>query len=351
MASSSPSLFCSHEHLEWTQEQLWKAIVDHDLDALQEVVSSSFRLDVNFHPAGHFYTPFYQAVGPSKIHTKMCRVLLEHTNADISLGGERTGVSPLAKACQYENEDLVKVILDKIQVHVPLWQHESILNICAGDRCTPLIRSAKKGNLPIVQLLLEHPVSRGVVNVHHYDQQAMNALMHACTENHYEVAEYLIKNTHLNVNDYKVDTPIWYAAAHGNAKIVELLVQNGAKIEYRREGTIYSSTPLMEACEWGHLEVVKTLLEYGANPTNKTGRKALKLAKEPGYHQVVELMEQWSRRVTGLESVAENGGQASLLPLVLCKAAKRLDLMFRIVRQSGDSICYSRRRRMNEADR
>ena len=52
-------------------------------------------------------------------------------------------------------------------------------------------------------------------------------------------------------------------------------------------------SPLRGAAWCGHEEVVRTLLEYGANPSiprPQTGHTAHDLAKERGHHRIVELL-------------------------------------------------------------
>jgi len=321
---------------------------------------------------------FLEAVGPSSTHTEMVRILLSHCTTNIRLVAEIPLVStslmttPLGKACLLENYDLVRLLLEHYYKNKTDLQEnrqreegclgsslqlDRIVDYSWGDRRTPLIHMAKRGNLPLVRLLVE----QGGADILRYDQQAMNPLMHACTENHHHVVKYLldhyascnpsVKARVDYVNHYKVDTAIWYASAHGHADIVTLLIDRGAKIEYRLDGTVYSSTPLMEACQWGHLDVVRVLLEHGADPSNKTGDKALKMAKSAGYQQVVDLMTRWARKLRALEEFAIGSDSnattrltpspPSLLPMIFTMAAKRYDLVFRIVCQRGDMIGYS----------
>jgi len=66
---------------------------------------------------------------------------------------------------------------------------------------------------------------------------------------------------------------------------------NGAKIETTDAET--GSTALHLAAGWGRVDVVKLLLEHGADKTakNKHGRTALELAKEAGFEEVVKALE------------------------------------------------------------
>jgi ankyrin repeat protein len=61
--------------------------------------------------------------------------------------------------------------------------------------------------------------------------------------------------------------------------------------------TIDGSTPLMCAAAWGNLEVVKVLLECGANRTkvDRTGATAADTALEKGEDDAAELINSYSK--------------------------------------------------------
>ena len=92
-----------------------------------------------------------------------------------------------------------------------------------------------------------------------------------------QVEEYLREgaNPHISVIDdheyirgsQRVPAII-YAARHINSPtIMELLLQNGVSIEKKYD----TSTPLIEAAEWGNLSAVEFLLDNGANINATTG--------------------------------------------------------------------------------
>lgn len=366
-----------------------------------------------------FGGPLVACIGPNPLHTEMVRCLLTpHTlqnpesskttivrtnasfdnvlNAPHDIGGGFS--TPLELACHYENLELVKLLLDhganlnhgykcrqgpltvvcqkgQLTLAQLLLEHGANPNACVNDGLTPLIRAARAGNLNLVQLLLQpcnttitksndeksfHENQWGT-NVYHYDQQSMNALMHACAENKEDVVRFLASggirdndnHNHQNnksrivhyVNNYKVDPALWYASAHGSTGIVKFLMDDcGAIASYRKNPTVYSSTPLEEASQWGHVSTVKALLERsGSDPRSRSGQKARSMANRSGYHNVVKLLDEWKDRYDRIETSSFALG---LLPQLL---SKKQDCAHRLLcNHAGGIVCaYQNNRRSN----
>ncbi|PWZ27722.1 putative E3 ubiquitin-protein ligase XBOS32 [Zea mays] len=58
------------------------------------------------------------------------------------------------------------------------------------------------------------------------------------------------------------NSPLHYAAAQGHHEIVSLLLESGVEINLRN---YRGQTALMQACQYGHWEVVQTLILFNAN--------------------------------------------------------------------------------------
>ena len=94
---------------------------------------------------------------------------------------------------------------------------------------------------------------------------------------------------HRNVSDY---TPLSLAASGGFVNIIKLLLDNGAEIN-SRTGSKLGISPLMLAAMNGHVAAVKMLLDMGSdiNAQIETNRNtALTLACFQGRHEVVSLL-------------------------------------------------------------
>ena len=101
------------------------------------------------------------------------------------------------------------------------------------------------------------------------------------------------------------DEVLHEAASGGNIAEVVALLGRGADANVRRADL--RQTPLMEAAEAGHEEVVRRLLEYGAavNAANKHGETALTLAADGGHTAVVSVLLDWGAAVNVLDEFGD----------------------------------------------
>ncbi|RAL51403.1 hypothetical protein DM860_010905 [Cuscuta australis] len=87
-----------------------------------------------------------------------------------------------------------------------------------------------------------------------------------------------------------LNSPLHFAAAKGHNEIVALLLENGADVNSRN---YCGQTALMQACRYGHWEVVQTLLLFRCNVTRAdylSGRTALHFAALHGHVRCVRLV-------------------------------------------------------------
>ncbi|ODM23843.1 hypothetical protein SI65_01433 [Aspergillus cristatus] len=97
------------------------------------------------------------------------------------------------------------------------------------------------------------------------DQNGRTRLARACAASELEtaIARHAERPEDLNVADNAGNTPLQIAALEGCAPIVEFLLSVDCEIDTKN---IDKDTPLIDAVENGHLDVVKLLLDAGANP-------------------------------------------------------------------------------------
>lgn len=96
------------------------------------------------------------------------------------------------------------------------------------------------------------------------DSNGWTALHHASYNGDLESAALLIKDGSANVNAYSNQqrTPLHFAALNNHKEVIQLLLSNGAELEWVDE---QKCTPLHLACKRGHIESVALLLTSGAN--------------------------------------------------------------------------------------
>ncbi|KAL3940599.1 MAG: hypothetical protein SGBAC_004883 [Bacillariaceae sp.] len=153
----------------------------------------------------------------------------------------------------------------------------------------------------------------------------------AVVNGHVEVVKWLLTlpvDTGLNVPVQQL-TPLQSACDHGHSKIVKCLLENGADIQANPS---YPGPILTRASLNGHLEVVKLLVAekyVDVNESNYLGKTALRVACEYGHLQVVKFLVD-----SGARSTADcNGNKA---PLNQACAEGHLDIVKWLVWKGDD---------------
>ncbi|KHK49829.1 hypothetical protein PI87_24005 [Ralstonia sp. A12] len=131
-------------------------------------------------------------------------------------------------------------------------EYYSHINDADKDGCTPLMMLAERGNVALVQWLLE-------------------------------------RNGRWDYKSNAGMTAMMYAAANGHVEALRALLEKDSEVNARLERKM---RPLMLAAASGHVEVVEELLKHGADPhaRNIDGKHALHFAAENGQSGVAELL-------------------------------------------------------------
>lgn len=157
-------------------------------------------------------------------------------------------------------------------------------NIKTDFENTPLILAALYDNVETVKILLEFGADVNIKN-----QEKNNALMemldnnwiNKITPDALRIIEILI-NAGIDVNATNVygETPILLAVKKNNFELVKLLLNSGANPNVSFGG--YEITPLKIAASNGNFDIVKILLQAGANPnaSNQEGETAASMLSE-----------------------------------------------------------------------
>ncbi|XP_039318493.1 ankyrin repeat and KH domain-containing protein 1 isoform X16 [Saimiri boliviensis] len=251
------------------------------------------------------HTPLMEAASAG--HVEVARVLLDH-GAGINTHSNEFKESALTLACYKGHLDMVRFLLEAgaDQEHKTDEMHTALMEACMDGHVevarllldsgaqvnmpadsfeSPLTLAACGGHVELAALLIE----RGA-NLEEVNDEGYTPLMEAAREGHEEmVALLLAQGANINAQTEETqETALTLACCGGFSEVADFLIKAGADIE------LGCSTPLMEASQEGHLELVKYLLASGANvhATTATGDTALTYACENGHTDVADVLLQ-----------------------------------------------------------
>lgn len=192
-----------------------------------------------------------------------------------------------------------------------------------GD-CTPLMEAASGGYVDIVKLLIAHEAD---VNA---QSSAGNTPLHyaACGGFEDVVQELLEAGANVEQHNENGHTPLMESASAGHVGVARILLRAGAGIN--THSNEFKESALTLACYKGHLEMVKFLLEAGADQEHKTDEMhtALMEASMDGHVEVARLLLDSGAQVNmpadSFESpltLAACGGHVDLAALLIERGA------------------------------
>ena len=110
-------------------------------------------------------------------------------------------------------------------------------------------------------------------------------------------------------------TPLLIACQNGHVDAARLLLDNGAEVN---RATERGQTPLFIACEEGHVDTARLLLDKGAevDRANKHGRTPLDAAKHFNHDAVIALLEEHLDLKFPLHAAARTGDVEAMTQLL-----------------------------------
>jgi serine/threonine-protein phosphatase 6 regulatory ankyrin repeat subunit A/serine/threonine-protein phosphatase 6 regulatory ankyrin repeat subunit B len=196
---------------------------------------------------------------------------------------------------------------------------------------TPLMLACKKGPLEAVEMLVE---ARKGLGLDEKCDQGRTALQYAVYGGHKDIVAFLLsKGAQANTSDGDSFTPFMYACLHGHLDMVQILhgAAEGQGLEARdSEG----QTALHDAALGGHKEVAAFLLSQGADASSRDDEDAtpVMLACEEGHLEVVQMLLE-ATEGQGLEDRDRNGWTA----LHLAAAAGHKDVVAFLLSKGADA--------------
>ena len=200
----------------------------------------------------------------------------------------------------------------------------------ATDACkisiSPLFIAAKKGDLALVQKLLEQGVDKDKAND---NEHGMCPLHIAAGNGHLPVVKCLLEHgADVNKGNIIGCNPLYAAAFMGHLAVVQLLVEQGVDTNKVSD---YGGMAIHGAAQEGHLGVVRYLIEQGADKdkADNEGYSPLHYAALDGHLDVVQfLVEQGADK-----DKADNEGYS---PLFIAAQNGYLDMVRYFVEQRAD---------------
>ena len=133
-------------------------------------------------------------------------------------------------------------------------------------------------------------------------REGRTALHRASIGGHDLIVKFLLEKSSdpkkdSNIKDQNEFSPLSYAAANGHVNVMRLLLDVGANMSYRdKEGW----TALMHASHNSHFDAVKLLLERGADVNQESGNRltALIEASKKGHGDIVRLLLKYGAEKT-----------------------------------------------------
>ncbi|XP_046672408.1 ankyrin repeat domain-containing protein 17-like isoform X4 [Homalodisca vitripennis] len=288
------------------------------------------------------HTPLMEAASAG--HVTVAKILLEH-GAGINTHSNEFKESALTLACYKGHLDMVRFLLEAgadqehktDEMHTALMEasmdgHVEVakllldsgaqVNMPTDSFESPLTLAACGGHVDLALLLIE----RGA-NIEEVNDEGYTPLMEAAREGHEEMVSVLLnKGANINAQTEETqETALTLACCGGFLEVADYLIKHGAELE------LGASTPLMEAAQEGHLDLVRYLLEARADvhAQTQTGDTALTYACENGHTDVADLLIQYG---ANLEHESE-GGRTPLMKA--CRAGHLCTVQF-LISKSAD---------------
>lgn len=181
---------------------------------------------------------------------------------------------------------ITALVRDDVSTVIALQLRGLDINTPDPELNPPLVLALQRDALHVAR----HLVEQRDLDIEATNPAGENALMIAALRGHLDIVQALIRRgAQVNRPGW---TPLHYAATGKSDQavaITRLLLEHHAYIDAESPNR---STPLMMAARYGRAEVVRLLLEEGADPTlrNQLGLDAIDFARQVGRETIVELI-------------------------------------------------------------
>jgi ankyrin repeat protein len=169
-------------------------------------------------------------------------------------------------------------------------------NVCGPGGLTPLMIATAGGDMSTVRLLLAHGAN---VNAP-VSESGWSPVLHAIAAGHIDLARYLVESgADPTQSAGEMNSLLLLAGVSTNgatdlensiANLAKLMISRGAKADVRLSST--GATPLIVATAANHIDLVRVLIEFGADACakKKNGDTALKIARARGSEELQRIL-------------------------------------------------------------
>ncbi|XP_026051151.1 KN motif and ankyrin repeat domain-containing protein 4-like isoform X2 [Carassius auratus] len=188
--------------------------------------------------------------------------------------------------------DTVALYLNEVNSQTPTVL-QFLVNMADDNGNTALHYSVSHCNFSVVKLLLD----TGVCEVDLRNKSGYTAIMLASLTAVESPADMKVVQQLMELGDVNAcvgqvgQTSLHLAVRHGRVPMVRLLLEQGADPNAQDHA---GTTPLISACDRGHINIVRILLQEAncdANLKDKGGRSALSLATQASHTEIADLLK------------------------------------------------------------
>ena len=258
------------------QTPLHKAAMFGHVESIKLLLEN--KADANRHD-NNGHTPLQTAIIYGG-DIEVVKTLIEKTDL---LKEDKSGQNALHIAVNYHQVDVINLILN-------LEEGSVLISKADEDGFTPFHLAVSLGHLDTVEIFLNKVRTIDITKTITIEK---NVLHLAATTHNVALMSLLLTfkdaSGLINQHDSQLRTPLHEAAKHGQLGQVTLLLDKGAMVCITRNG--YS--PLHYACEEGHLDVAKKLLErhpFQVHFLTRNKNTALHLAALRGHGAIVKFL-------------------------------------------------------------
>lgn len=221
----------------------------------------------------------------SHLPSRTCKVnqgRKEISSAGLPAGPERTRLEKVIENLTSDKPVVTSLSSENMYQAAKIGDVEKIMQILmlGFDANTKFSSSNKQTVLHVAaahgHLMLVHVLIQAGAAINAMDNSLLTPIMTAIEKSHIPVAQYLIKaGAQLDSRGEDAMTALHLAAKSGLLEICKLILDTGKiNINLQDDG---GWTALIWACEFKHVSVVKTLLDYGSDPNSRDKEQNISL--------------------------------------------------------------------------